>query len=521
MSDLSEAFKKVIFRYLETISYSIYVEVTKHECLQMTDEEKEFIGNKIVKYRRDTNVLRPKSFVHFLSDSKYSGTDTILLSLDFEELMSKGVIKIREVDGFKYLFVGDELVDPKKYYILYKENTELLPSLFKGHDYLDFWDKFRHLMQPDHRVGTLTSLSYDGIHFTLYPELLEAQFFSYRNESETPVHIDIHVTKKRPSADDVYKIAALIKELVSDVIRRSTNLAENVFKETGYATSLDKVSAFIDVNDYKVENYYIRLSDTLEFGRKTISRSLTYYVNSGKMFVELKGEYSSQFLTHALYPLGPRDVEVGDEKYTFLIDRSSRRVGLKFYKVFNVTEESVPISSNFKVVFNLETILTNLLNERIEEIRDTQIVSFDRYGRYSLEHTYDTLARRLDWSSDQTYDETIIKLICLKLILPREHEPNVFDIFVSQAILRGFSQDKLMEKVNEPLDTLISYFKKGRIKLVEKDNEYRFFMDGKPMKIDLMSFQDFLYALTFAEFLVSDEKQEKLEEKAQLIPSPL
>jgi len=532
--NVSEEFLKFVkdqvAMYPNSFSYTLFM----RELLNFTRDELAFISKRVQKYSRGSYRLRPRSFTQFLIDKKYQLDDAVVVAISVDDLVKEGVMKIVEKNGFHYWVVGDEVLNPLEYKKLYKLDKKTFATLLREAGYLDIYNRFKDQIMPADIgwVEKLGSFTYKGIHFELYEGYLHASTsigfpvkelgYEEGERKNVSVWINIHNAK----GDDVDKIVNYVSELEKKVQKVILDLQDKIRRETRIIIPESKFWGSISVKDYKIEDFYVTGEATLSINRKEVSVKVTWKPIKKVFEAEITGRIKSYYAAKTFdeISLESLGIEV-PSGYYFTVDRSEKTVVLKYYKEFENVEQLPSIAEPYEIVSNVDKVMREIVKMYIEKSKNEKIIGitkgYYRYDEFDTGFTIGKLVESLNWDPEaDSFDAIVVKLIAAKIQLPSEHRPRVFDYLVTQVVLNGHSQDKLMEKVNNSLETIFKYMERGRLtakftKVEENGYErevIRLYLDGKPLGIkveDLPEFEKMIYTAKILQMPIEEETPAK------------
>ena len=463
---------------------------------------------------------------HFLTDKKYAMSDVAEVYLSINDLVEAGYASIVEKDGFWYWSVGGELIDPREHRELYKMDERTFRTLMKEFGYLDIYDEFKGTIKPVSGLfSSLAEFDYMGVKFEIYEDSLIASASAKfsggtvaidTNTLENNARISVKVGK--PTLRDVHRVAEHVKELASVGLEEARRVKEYILRETGIDIPEEKLWVWISSKDYAVTELRVSVSGSVSSNRKSTSVEVRWDKIKRVLEVRLVGEIKSYYVEEAFHTIKLRDLGVSiPNHYSFDIDRQEKAVMLAYYQEFKDVTSLPSISQHYEVISNIDKVLSELLRLHLEKIKDVEIQKYVKeyysYNKYGVGMTVGQILSALGWDPGASFDEVALKLIALKHEMPDEHEPPVFSYLVAQAVLEGHNQDKLMDKVNAGLETVMSYVARGRLSLRYVETPYgtrvpRVYLGGRELNMRVENLPRFEKMVKVAKVLVTQVEEE-------------
>jgi len=500
---MTPAFAELVKRVAKC-PYCIYFEVTKEELLGFSEEERRFIEKYIEKYMRGSHRLQPRSIEHFVSSGKYGEEDYAVVYIEnIDDLVSAGYLELAEIGGFYCWRLGNgEVLVPREYKRLYMSRRETFRTLLKEYGYLEIYEEFKDNIEPpsgvwENYVGILALFRHSDFLFELYEDHLIARADIDVGGST----MSVKWTAEKPTASTVHSIAAYVKsELVRRFASDIAKMREHVRSEIGVDVSPSGFRGCVEVANGDVREYSLSAEWSTEANRKTVTVSIWWYITERAFKVYMKSSIASQYLTDLFSYLEPFVYRVKmPGGYSIDISRAKRSISIRYSKQYEDADTLPPLSEPFTIVSNIERVLGEVIKLYLEdeENLNKKIVSYQDTGagvwRYEERDTGLTVSgvlKAISWNPRASLDEAILKLIAAREELGEEHRPPVFNLLLAQLVLSGHSQDKIMERVNDPVETLLKYMLAGRLRVKRVDipgggRATKLYLDGRDIGVDV------------------------------------
>jgi len=433
--------------------------IPKGTLVKLSDEEKKFIEKRVLKYKqRGKDVLSPSpgSFWHFLTDEGYKEDDTVEIWIEsINELVDAGYVDIVEGDGFHYWALANgEVLDPKEYRDLYKVDRRTFRTLMKELGYLDIYEAFKDSIEPS-RFIAVAEFKRNGVEFELYDDKLMASASLLVGNSE----LYVVMTVKRPTLSDVYKVFKRINNKISDKFSAEVKMLKDyILRETGVDIPEEGFRGYVKFKGSRITAFRVFAYGSVERGRKIVRLNLRWEKVKKRLSVRLEGTIMSNQVNEVFCSINPKDLDAEiPPGYTLKRMWGSGRVSLIYRSSF----KGLPsISEHYERVSNVGKVLSELLRKYLKKIQDEEIVI---YKKRSTGMKVKDFLEILDWDPSTSFDEVILKLIAAEAELGEAHMPRIYGALKVQAILEGHSQDELIAKVNNALETVMEYMSEGRL----------------------------------------------------------
>lgn len=438
--------------------------------------------------------------------------NTSVLSIPLKNLVEAGILSKVERNGLVYWLLAGEVMDPKKYIAMYKADPELHRTLHYVHGYTDIYDRFADLIEKKRKNvlqkgDSISSFSYAGFIFTLHRNRMHVD-----THMCVPQHIcekarggvSVSMTIRMPTAEDVYRASEYMEyteHVVSEIVE---NAVEAVRRSTGHNIDVKAINGRIKAEDYRLVDINIELNATVEgegtepiklaaryrYRRKSMSTDST---DHDKVFevlfaMPIKSSYAYTLLRDTdwkKFVVLPDGVDIGFDGMTKSI-------------VFSLSTYSIApfdFEKMYMAVKMFRDILPSIGEKAIETMKDTFVVVKDVYSYDSISlGTVGDMLETVKWRKIGDMDEIVLKLVVLDLILRGSIEsdrvrvePPIVDYLVGLSALYGFDEDAIAKKVENPLETLIEFATKGKLRVVAEGRDIKLLFKGRPIEeyIDL------------------------------------
>jgi len=492
----------------------------KGDLLTLTADDIGFLSKYVVDYRRKGNYkLRPHSFEHFLSDSKYRSDDTAELRIPLVDLIDVGALRKIDVGGFKYWELGGRVLNPKEFVKMYKVDDEVYRTLFKEWGLLEVYERFKDAVNGGRlrRINDseyIAEFTYAGVTFLFSRDGLSVHTSVGYNRKEAGYEYGVHgpiqkveknvslsIRVKDPKPEDVDRVLEYIEYTDMLVKEMVDNLRAAIKESTGLDVDPSEFTGIASVDNYRLIDFRIGVHKVVEMGRSTIIVDVNaeYDKRHSKLVEDASGK-----LHRVVYPKWEITVETeGKLKslYVYKLFRDIKDIsGLpddvnialdtEYKEVKVMVSRTIPaitffdMSRPYEVARNFREVLLNIAERNFEKMRSRVV----KYSRSSLEEiTLGTFGEMLDsikWFDTKDFDEVVLKLIALTAAhgdkLRNANIP-VIDFFIAHAVIRGMDQDSLTKKVNDPLETMIEFIESGKIR-VRYENTLKIYFKGRPIE---------------------------------------
>ena len=490
---------------------SAYFILKKRDILSFTPEERKLIAQRVERYLRNGYRLKPRSFTHFLVSPKYSLDDEVEVRVTAEALENLGILKITEKEGFKYWTACGELLPPKEYLKLYKLRRETAVTLLKEYGLLPFYEAFGGNMDfasCSFYVGVLANINYGGLRFELSPGRLYVSTDIGYDRREIGKTAFLFVSVENPKPDDVIRVARLTRELETKVKTEVDRTRETIHRMTGVLPDRTSFEGYMEVHNYKITKWVLRSDTRLERGRKVLRIYVERDYVKSRAQVVLEGGIRSQYVLETFNGIDFQKYVKVPASYSFARDRGAKTVYLMYRAESKGSAEIPNISDPFKVVSSVDGILLEILKMHINALKPAKIMAGSGRDAWETPTTVGEFLKSIGWEPGMPFDEAVLKLIATRTELPKNAKPDLFVMLVAWSVLEGHPQDKLMEKVNNDVETLIKYLRKGRLKIIARDNRKWLYLDGKPTFLCLDSNPLFGKVVRSVKLLLEDHEKE-------------
>jgi len=509
---ISDKLKEILLNKLSSITLitegdgSVGLTLTRGELLKLTREDRDFLSKYVQEYRRGHYKLRPKSFTQFIVGyKKYEADDEAYFSLMLSDLMREGLLKKVEVNGFKYWEFAGEVLNPKEFINIYKVDEDVFKTLIKEWGYYEVYEKFKDEMNAGRLNETydqevIAGFIHNNVRLTIRKAALNAYASVgsrlnepfrdyYGNLVNKSVSLWVHVNNPKP--EDVYKVLTYVE--YSDLIASELldNLSKIIKETTGLEVDTTSSYGLMEMHNYRLKHITLSAKATNNVGRTTVSLSLgvNYEKKSSDltrtMHIDAEGSIKSQYVFDLMEAKVVTGIELPDD-VGFRYDRENREVTVKVSREFPAIAY-VDVSEPYKIAKEFRQILSMVGEKKLEGLKDEMVVVeyADRYysSRTELGKVGDFI-NDIKWFKTKDLDEAVLKLIALKLEHGDEiREANIplLDYLIGHAVLKGFDQDTLTKRINDPLETIIEFVEEGKLK-VKYEGEPRIYFKGKPLE---------------------------------------
>lgn len=494
----------------DEIGYTFF-KLEKGKLRALSNEDIEFLSNYVTEYRRGVYRIKPKSLQHFISSNKYEDGDEASFSISLKDLINAGVLVRKDEEEFSYWVLDGEVLDPGNYLNLYKADAKLYKTLHKHLGYLDIYERFAALIEQRREASLyhdtqISDFEYEGVHFTLHRESMTASteikdFGVSSFRSESPGSIRLWIKVSRPSVDDIDRVieyvgytTLLVKELIE-------NLRTLIQRSTDRSVGPESILGFIDVSNYRIEKIDINIYTKLkEVGRERITFSVSYGFSRGVknksgefiiepkhvLIVQIVGALRSMPVYRLLQETDWRGKIEIPEDFDLRFDNDNKEVSL-VYEITVPANIPIDFAKPYTVIENFKSVLAKLGEVGLESVKDKRVVAYirDWYSRTIEFGTVGELLDAIKWGPTTDKDELVLKLVALRLKegeLIRKAKPPVLDYLIGLSVLYGSDQDSLSEKINDPLETLIEFIEKGKLKFKKTEEGIKILFKGMPIE---------------------------------------
>lgn len=513
-----------IKEHVKTYGYSrVTFDLTKDELRSLSDEERKFVEEFNDGFYRDRYRLRPESLDHFLRSPKYEGSCYVSVSIPFESLVEKGIVRTVKEGDLTYWYIYEEKLDPASYYSIYKLDPETFRTLLVTLGLAEFLDRFE-LKRTDVSSFTLFTLDHGDLTYrvdiwsrsaTMYVSTkvipLERAAQDHLNEVTVWFKVD------DPKVEDVFKVEKRFRELADDVKERVRKIVSWIDSYVGIDPSNDAiaVSGYVDVVNYSLEKYTLSVLVHKELKRSSLEFEVDY-THPDAIEVRMRHSFGSQFLVRALQDVGLSggtwNASVGS--YGLKIDEFRRDVTVSYTGRFaNISVDRLPdVSDQYHLVKHADEFLRRSIQEGMQQMAQSVIEVKGRYTSTTLDFTVKDLFNAVGWRSDQTVEEMIVKTWLIRLLALGDTtkdasvSPDVVSIANALVFLSDAPYEYVLEKSRNGFEYALNLIRRGRMKVTGQG----VFIDGKPTGIDAEN----KYVRIVLEVLaaLSNEPRGKLEE---------
>jgi len=489
----------------------IYINIPKAGMKGFNNSDIEFLSSRINDFRRGRLKLRPKSLEHFLSSKKYEDDDEVRATVYIQDLIEIGELRKVDINGFKYWEFHGELLDPKEYTNMYKLDEDVYRTLFKEIGLLEIYDKFKdEILKNVNSVlnssYVIARFSYEGVNFDIESKKFYARKTIFESTNRPFNTVSVWLEVNNPKSDDVFKAVEYMKYTELLLVEALDNVKSIIERSTGLTVEGDNLYGEVHVKDYRIEKFETKGRAMMNIGRTTLE------VEAVNEYDRHKREYPHNSLQAIVFPRATTSVTItATEKSYYLyelmdigaglldkpdnvfvsLNRSDKEVVLQIYNELPVYT-FIYARRPFEVAKDFKGILSDLSDDILEALRDKTVKVKDRNGYSYSEVTVGKVGELLDkigWKNVKDFDEAVLKLIALRLYVKlkdgvdiRDAILPIYDYLVANAITKGMDQDLLTEKVNDPMETVLDFIEKGKIKLAKVDGATKIYFKGKPLE---------------------------------------
>ncbi|MEM4584331.1 MAG: hypothetical protein QW611_05090 [Ignisphaera sp.] len=510
---------------------SLWFSITKQDLLNMSEEELKIVESFVEKYYRGRYRLYPKSLFHFIRDQKYEGDCVACVLIPLNEMIKRGILTTSVEEGKMYWYLYGEKLDPKTYEKLYKMNQETVKTLLEELGLKEFMNKFNISLSSVNSINLFT-FEYGGLHFDVdyhheYTPTPKLRVYTHPNislvDNKLPnPPISIYIVVENPKVEDVYRIEKLVKELKSDIEQKINKISSWIKKNYRYSFSEEDVSIFgvVSVKNYEFDTYNLSISIYYKLDdRSSFTASVQFYTPH-TINLTLSQVIKSRYLVNALREIDSSVIQIVKDakEYTIRSDVTSSSVTFEFIGKYSVDPdlENLPdISKEIDTIMNMKTILNNIIEKKLDKIRDKEVIIYDESYSKGIDYygTVDDFMKFINWRKDQSAEESILKVWLLKKYIAycrrnvKSINPDLISLFISLAYLGGAPYDYTLEKINEGLDYVVKLARRGRLRIINNE----MYLDGKKVEINPFdtNTSTFINMVTELISVLSSEEEEK------------
>jgi len=503
----------------EKLGY-IEMELRKSDLIGLTKDDIEFLSKYVKDYKRRVHKLRPKSLEHFLTSNKYEADDKVIISITLSELVDTGLLKKIDIEGFKYWEFAGKVLDPKEFVVIYKVDEEVYRTLFKEFGFYEIYEKFRDAINKSMFARAndpeyIAEFTYNGITFsirrsgmTVHASVgydlneLRHDHWVYGSILAVNKNASLWIDVSNPKSEDVFKALKYIEYtdmLVKEVV---DNMRTIIKQSTGLDVDVSEFYGFVRVRDYRLDEITVSVDKSIEFGRSTIrlrlevgydkdhqeyvedesgrSQRVTY--PKWRTTVEAEGKLKSLYVYELFRKTGipknlPDDMNIG-------IDTENKEIALRITRDIPMMI-FVDVSKPYEIARSFREVLAKIVDRAFDKLRNEEVVYRSR-GR-SEETVLGTFGKIIDlvkWKDTTDFDEAVLKIIALEMNYGdrlRNANIPVIDFLIAHSVINGMDQDSLTNRINNPLETMISFIESGKLR-VKYENGLKIYFKGKPIE---------------------------------------
>jgi len=519
---ISDELVKILLDKMEKMHISMdgngYIDftLTIDELLRLSREDRAFLSKYVDEYRRGHFKLRPKSFTHFLTDrKKYSRDDEAYFSLMLTDLMKEGLLRKVEIDGFTYWEFAGMVLDPMRFVNMYKIDEDVFRTLFKEWGFLEIYEKFKDAvtagrLRRSYDSSCLVEFEYNKVRFTIGKERIHATawvgyelkepIYNYHDGSVMTNNVILWIYVSNPRPKDIYKILTYVDYtdfLVKEIFDNMKKVAKDA---TGVDVDISGLDGSVDIENYKLERANLTAKVRMNQGRTTLTLTLgvkfernDYEYREGRKIsfpsmttqVEAEGVLKSLYV-HDLMRVKGEEVNLPDD-IKVRLDHDDKEVSVKVFKSVPAIAY-VDAGKPYEMAKRFREILSIVAEKKLKALMDKDPVVKYRDRDYGREEELGKVREIIDgikWFEAKDFDEAVLKLIALKVAyLGRieEAETPLLDYLIGHAVLKGYDQDTLTKRINDPLETVIEFIEDGKLKARVEGGRPQIYFKGKPLE---------------------------------------
>lgn len=519
---ISDELVKILLDKMEKMHISMdgngYIDfsLTIDELLRLSSEDRAFLSKYVDEYRRGHFKLRPKSFTQFLTDrKKYSGDDEAYFSLMLTDLMKEGLLRKVEIGGFTYWEFAGMVLDPMRFVNMYKADEDVFRTLFKEWGFLEIYEKFKDAVSAgrlnrSYDSSCLVEFKYDKATLIIGKEWIRASawvgyelkepIYNYHNGSIMTNNVFLWIRVSNPRPEDVYKILAYVDYTDFLVKEIFDNMKRVVKDATGMDVDISGLDGNVDVENYKLERANLTAKVRVYQGRSTLTLTLgvkfdrnDYEYRDGRKIslpimrtqVEAEGAIKSLYV-HDLMQVKDEGISLPDD-ITVRLDHDNKEVSVKVSRSVP-TITYVDAGKPYEMAKRFKEVLSMVAEKKLKALMDKDPVVKYRDKHYGREEELGKVKEMVDgikWFEVKDFDEAVLKLIALKIAhlgKIEAAEAPILDYLIGHAVLKGYDQDTLTKRINDPLETVIEFVEEGKLKAMVEGGKPQIYFKGKPLE---------------------------------------